>query len=322
MRRGWRGASCPRRAQGHAGPCWPTVAPGAIPRRGRDKAGGGSSTHFAAGGAADLLARTVRGGAGRRIRPAVLCRDARPRTLPGAIGVPVGHGDCRPGRPTTFVITNCLDPGAGGRSANPRPRLLRRCAISSTYAYIAGSPIVLSVNPASGREETLDQFHRLREEKSGKKPLPYSTSGVVGRHGAIVQPSRFAPGRPANRRSSTVALQGQPPRGPARSGRRSLSRLRRADGRLDGRARFAAARLTGIRASPRRHAPLVGFSRPADPSRSSAIPEPREHDPGSRLSGPAGLPGPKNRAEGQPRELPNDQWRGRRTERRIARGGG
>jgi tripartite-type tricarboxylate transporter receptor subunit TctC len=123
---------------------------------------------FAPGGAADLLARTVADGLGSAFgQPFIVETRAG---AGGAIGVqsviatpPDGYN---------FVITNVsilvLAP-----ISNPRlgyaPRDL------TNIAYIAGSPIVLSVNPGSG-VKTLDQF--IAMAKKGGKPLPYSSSGI------------------------------------------------------------------------------------------------------------------------------------------------
>jgi tripartite-type tricarboxylate transporter receptor subunit TctC len=123
---------------------------------------------FAPGGAADLLARTVADGlAGAFGQPFIVETRAG---ASGAIGVQ--SVAATPPDGYTFVITNVsilvLAP-----ISNPRlgyaPRDL------SNIAYIAGSPIVLSVNPASGIQ-TLEQF--IASAKKGGKPLPYSTSGV------------------------------------------------------------------------------------------------------------------------------------------------
>src|SRR5258708_16767664 len=124
---------------------------------------------FAAGGAADILARTVadqlttafgqqffvetRAGAG------------------GAIGVqsvvntpPDGYN---------FVITNvsllALAPTSNPKLGYDPPRDL------TNIAYIAGSPVVLSVNAASGMK-TLANF--VAKAKASDKPLTYSSSGV------------------------------------------------------------------------------------------------------------------------------------------------
>jgi len=124
---------------------------------------------FAAGGAADILARTVadqlttafgqqffvetRAGAG------------------GAIGVqsvvntpPDGYN---------FVITN-VSLLALAPTSNPRLGYDPRRDLTN-IAYIAGSPVVLSVNAASGMK-TLADF--IARSKASDKPLTYSSSGV------------------------------------------------------------------------------------------------------------------------------------------------
>jgi tripartite-type tricarboxylate transporter receptor subunit TctC len=124
---------------------------------------------FAPGGAADLLARTVADGLSNAFgQPFIVETRAG---AGGAIGVqsviatpPDGYN---------FVITNVsilvLAPISNPRLGYAPLRDL------VNVAYIAGSPIVLSVNPASG-VKTLDQF--IASAKKGGKPLPYSSSGV------------------------------------------------------------------------------------------------------------------------------------------------
>jgi tripartite-type tricarboxylate transporter receptor subunit TctC len=124
---------------------------------------------FAPGGAADLLARTVADGLGSAFgQPFIVETRAG---AGGAIGVqsviatpPDGYN---------FVITNVsilvLAPISNPRLGYAPLRDL------VNIAYIAGSPIVLSVNPASG-VKTLDQF--IAAAKKGGKPLPYSSSGI------------------------------------------------------------------------------------------------------------------------------------------------
>ncbi|HWF95420.1 MAG TPA: tripartite tricarboxylate transporter substrate binding protein [Xanthobacteraceae bacterium] len=124
---------------------------------------------FAAGGAADLLARTVADGlSGAFGQPFIVETRAG---AGGAIGVqsvmampPDGYN---------LVITNVsilvLAPISNPRLGYAPLRDL------VNIAYIAGSPIVLSVNPKSGIR-TLAQF--IDSAKKGGKPLPYSSSGV------------------------------------------------------------------------------------------------------------------------------------------------
>jgi tripartite-type tricarboxylate transporter receptor subunit TctC len=124
---------------------------------------------FAPGGAADLLARTVADGlAGAFGQPFIV------ETRAGAAGaIGVQSVMATPPDGYTFVITNVsilvLAPISNPRLGYAPLRDL------SNIAYIAGSPIVLSVNPASGIR-TLEQF--IASAKKGGKPLPYSTSGV------------------------------------------------------------------------------------------------------------------------------------------------
>jgi len=124
---------------------------------------------FAPGGAADLLARTVADGLSSAFGQPFIVETRAGAS--GAIGVqsvmatpPDGYN---------FVITNVsilvLAPIRNPRLGYAPLRDLTH------IAYIAGSPIVLSVNPASG-VTTLDQF--VAWAKDGGKPLPYSTSGV------------------------------------------------------------------------------------------------------------------------------------------------
>src|SRR5260370_15188234 len=123
----------------------------------------------APGGAADLVARTVADGlAGAFGQPFIVETRAG---AGGAIGVQSVMATPPDGY--TFVITNVsilvLAPISNPRLGYAPLRDL------VNIAYIAGSPIVLSVNPASGAK-TLDQF--IAAAKKGGKPLPYSSSGV------------------------------------------------------------------------------------------------------------------------------------------------
>jgi tripartite-type tricarboxylate transporter receptor subunit TctC len=124
---------------------------------------------FAAGGAADLLARTVADGLSNAFgQPFIV------ETRAGAGGtIGVQSVMATPPDGYTFVITNVsilvLAPISNPRLGYSPLRDL------TNVAYIAGSPIVLSVNPASG-VKTLDQF--IASAKKAGKPLPYSSSGV------------------------------------------------------------------------------------------------------------------------------------------------
>jgi tripartite-type tricarboxylate transporter receptor subunit TctC len=131
---------------------------------------------FAAGGAADILARTVadhlstvfgqqffvetRAGAG------------------GAIGVQTVVN--APPDGYNFVITN-ISLLALAPVSNPRLGFDPRRDLTN-IAYIAGSPVVLSVNPASGVRTLADFVARARQSD---KPLTYSSSGV-GSMGQLV----------------------------------------------------------------------------------------------------------------------------------------
>jgi tripartite-type tricarboxylate transporter receptor subunit TctC len=124
---------------------------------------------FAPGGAADLLARTVADGLSSAFgQPFIVETRAG---AGGAIGVQ--SVAATPPDGYNFVITNVsilvLAPISNPRLGYAPLRDL------VNIAFIAGSPIVLSVNPASGIK-TLAQF--IAAAKKGGKPLPYSSSGV------------------------------------------------------------------------------------------------------------------------------------------------
>jgi tripartite-type tricarboxylate transporter receptor subunit TctC len=124
---------------------------------------------FAAGGAADLLARTVADGLSSAFgQPFIVETRAG---AGGAIGVQSVMATPPDGY--TFVITNVsilvLAPISNPRLGYAPLRDL------VNIAYIAGSPIVLSVNPKTGIR-TLAQF--IDSARKGGKPLPYSSSGV------------------------------------------------------------------------------------------------------------------------------------------------
>jgi tripartite-type tricarboxylate transporter receptor subunit TctC len=124
---------------------------------------------FAPGGAADVLARTVAEGlSGAFGQPFYV------ETRAGAAGaIGVQSVAATPPDGYNFVITNVsilvLAPISNPKLGYAPLRDL------VNIAYIAGSPIVISVNPASG-VKTLDQF--IAYAKNSAKPLPYSTSGV------------------------------------------------------------------------------------------------------------------------------------------------
>ena len=124
---------------------------------------------FAPGGAADLLARTVADGLASAFGQPFIVETRG--GAGGAIGVQ--SVAATPPDGYTFVITNVSIPVLAPIS-NPRLGYAPLRDLVNV-AYIAGSPIVLSVNPASG-VKTLDQF--IAAAKKGGKPLPYSSSGV------------------------------------------------------------------------------------------------------------------------------------------------
>ena len=123
---------------------------------------------FAAGGAADLLARTVADGLSAAFgQPFIVETRAG---AGGAIGVQ--SVTASPPDGYNLVITNVsilvLAPISN-------PHLGYALRDLTNIAYIAGSPIVLSVNPASGIK-SLAEF--IAYAKKAGKPLPYSSSGV------------------------------------------------------------------------------------------------------------------------------------------------
>ena len=131
---------------------------------------------FAAGGAADILARTVAdhlsGAFGQQFFVETRAGAG------GAIGVqsvvnapPDGYN---------FVITN-ISLLALAPVSNPRLGFDPRRDLTN-IAYIAGSPVVFSVNPASGVRTLADFVARARQSD---KPLTYSSSGV-GSMGQLV----------------------------------------------------------------------------------------------------------------------------------------
>lgn len=124
---------------------------------------------FAPGGAADVLARTVADGLSRTFGQPFYVETRAGAA--GAIGVQTVAATPPDGY--NFVITNVsilvLAPISNPRLGyDPRRDLVN-------IAYIAGSPIVLSVNPAS-KIKTLAQF--VEFAKKSPAPLTFSSSGV------------------------------------------------------------------------------------------------------------------------------------------------
>jgi tripartite-type tricarboxylate transporter receptor subunit TctC len=131
---------------------------------------------FAAGGAADILARIV----AERLSVA-FHQQFFVETRAGAGGV-IGVQSVvnTPPDGYNFVITNvsllALDPTSKPKLGfDPRRDLVN-------VAFIAGSPVVLSVNAAGGMK-TLADF--IARSKSSDKPLTYSSSGI-GSMGQLV----------------------------------------------------------------------------------------------------------------------------------------
>jgi tripartite-type tricarboxylate transporter receptor subunit TctC len=124
---------------------------------------------FAAGGAADILARLVADALSNTFHQQFFVE-----TRAGAGGI-IGVQSVINAPPDgyNFVITNVsllsLDPTTKPKLGfDPRRDL-------TNIAYIAGSPVVLSVNAASGMK-TLPDF--IARAKSSDKPLTYSSSGI------------------------------------------------------------------------------------------------------------------------------------------------
>jgi tripartite-type tricarboxylate transporter receptor subunit TctC len=131
---------------------------------------------FAAGGAADILARTV-----ADHLSGVFGQQFFVETRAGAGGaIGVQSVVNAPPDGYNFVITNvsllALVP-----ISNPRLGFDPRRDLTN-IAYIAGSPVVFSVNPASGVRTLADFVARARQSD---KPLTYSSSGV-GSMGQLV----------------------------------------------------------------------------------------------------------------------------------------
>jgi tripartite-type tricarboxylate transporter receptor subunit TctC len=131
---------------------------------------------FAAGGAADILARTV-----ADHLSSVFGQQFFVETRAGAGGaIGVQSVVNAPPDGYNFVITNvsllALVPVSNPRLGFDPLRDL------TNIAYIAGSPVVFSVNPASGVRTLADFVARARQSD---KPLTYSSSGV-GSMGQLV----------------------------------------------------------------------------------------------------------------------------------------
>lgn len=124
---------------------------------------------FAAGGAADILARLV----AERLSVA-FGQQFFVETRAGAGGV-IGVQSVinTPPDGYNFVITN-VSLLALAPVSNPKLGFDPRRDLAN-IAYIAGSPVVLSVNAASGMKTLADFIARAR---ASDKPLAYSSSGV------------------------------------------------------------------------------------------------------------------------------------------------
>jgi tripartite-type tricarboxylate transporter receptor subunit TctC len=131
---------------------------------------------FAAGGAADILARTVADHLSN-----VFGQQFFVETRAGAGGaIGVQSVVNAPPDGYNFVITN-ISLLALAPVSNPRLGFDPRRDLTN-IAYIAGSPVVLSVNPASGVRTLADFVARARQSD---KPMTYSSSGV-GSMGQLV----------------------------------------------------------------------------------------------------------------------------------------
>jgi len=131
---------------------------------------------FAAGGAADILARLVADALSKAFHQQFFVE-----TRAGAGGI-IGVQSVvnTPPDGYNFVITNvsllALDPTSKPRLGfDPNRDLVN-------IAYIAGSPVALSVNPASGMKSLADFVARA---KTSARPLTYSSSGI-GSMGQLV----------------------------------------------------------------------------------------------------------------------------------------
>ncbi|HEY1545119.1 MAG TPA: tripartite tricarboxylate transporter substrate binding protein [Xanthobacteraceae bacterium] len=135
---------------------------------------------FAAGGAADILARLVADALSKTFHQQFFVE-----TRAGAGGV-IGVQSVvnTPPDGYNFVITNvsllALDPTSKPRLGfDPNRDLVN-------IAYIAGSPVVLSVNAKSDMKTLADFIARAKvNSKPGAKPLTYSSSGI-GSMGQLV----------------------------------------------------------------------------------------------------------------------------------------
>ena len=131
---------------------------------------------FAAGGAADILARTV-----ADHLSSVFGQQFFVETRAGAGGaIGVQSVVNAPPDGYNFVITN-VSLLALAPISNPRLGFDPRRDLTN-IAYIAGSPVVFSVNPAGGVRTLADFVARARQSD---KPLTYSSSGV-GSMGQLV----------------------------------------------------------------------------------------------------------------------------------------
>jgi tripartite-type tricarboxylate transporter receptor subunit TctC len=134
---------------------------------------------FAAGGTADILARLVADHLSN-----VFGQQFYVETRAGAggvIGVQAVAGSPPDGY--NFVITN-LSLLVLGPISNPKVGYDPARDLTN-IAYIAGSPVVFSVNPSRG-VRTLQDF--IAHAKSSEKPLTYSSSGL-GSNGHLVAES-------------------------------------------------------------------------------------------------------------------------------------
>jgi tripartite-type tricarboxylate transporter receptor subunit TctC len=124
---------------------------------------------FAPGGAAEFLARTIADGMTRAFGQPFYVETRS--GAGGQIGVQMVLASPPDGY--NFVITNVsllvLTPIGNPKLGYDPLRDL------SNIAYIAGSPLVVAVNPATGIK-TLDDF--ISYAKKGGKPLTYSSSGL------------------------------------------------------------------------------------------------------------------------------------------------